>query len=79
MSAAQIELIGWAKQQGPIFVIMAVVVWVLYSKLNQQEQRYEQKIERIETKIDDCNRAQIEIMRNQIEKSNMLMESLKGK
>jgi len=77
MSSNQLAIWEWAKQQGPTFAVMAIVVWVLYGKLNETEQRYEKKLEKIEKQVQDCNQAQVEILRTQIEKNNLLMEHLK--
>lgn len=77
MRNGQLAIWEWAKQQGPTFAVMAVVVWVLYGKLTDTELRYERKLEKIEKQVQDCNQARVEILRTQIEKNNMLMEYIK--
>lgn len=62
------------KSNGTLFVVMGIVCYALYSKLNSVEARYEEKMAKIMEQINDCNKQQVLILREQIEKNNRLLD-----
>jgi hypothetical protein len=62
------------KSNGTLFVVMGIVCYALYGKLNSVEARYEEKMAKIMEQINDCNKQQVLILREQIEKNNRLLD-----
>lgn len=57
------------KSNGTLFVVMALVCYMLYDKLNRVEEKYQKQIEMLWEEVRACNDNQRDILLNQIEKT----------
>lgn len=62
------------KSNGTLFVVMALVCYMLYDKLNRVEEKYQKQIEMLWEEVRACNDNQRDILLNQIEKNNAFLD-----
>lgn len=63
------------KSNGTLFVVLGIVCYALYNKLEAVEEKYEGKMDRIMDQVTDCNKQQVLILKEQIDKNNRLLET----
>ena len=74
MENLQLEITKMLKSNGTLFVVMGIVCYALYTKLEAVEEKYEAKMNRIMEQVSDCNKQQVLLLKEQIDKNNRLLE-----
>lgn len=70
----QAQLFEWAKSQGVSFVILCMIIYILYGKLEKTEARMDVKLDRMEAEVKACNQATQTLLIEQLKASSAAIE-----
>jgi uncharacterized coiled-coil protein SlyX len=71
---ATADLFEILKKQGALFVVMAIVIWILFEQVKQEQHKTDRRIERLETEQMKCNTYIINELSFQVNKGTQAIE-----
>jgi ATP-dependent Zn protease len=63
-------------KQGALVLILCIGLFYFYQDNKRHQDRIEKRLTEVEQKVDDCYKDNINILKNQIDKNNLILEKL---